>query len=149
MRQLREAFDTPVGLSDHTLSNTAAITAVAMGACVIEKHFTLDRSEGGADAEFSMEPDQLEALCRETEGAWRAIGDGQRLAPSVQDGNRIFRRSVYCVADIKKGEKFTPQNIRCIRPGLGLPPERFDEVLGKTATTDIAYSTPIAEEHFE
>ncbi len=149
MIELREKFEVLVGLSDHTLTNTAAVTAVAMGACVIEKHFTLDRSEGGADAEFSMEPDQLQDLCEQTKGAWNAIGDGKRLAPSVQDGNRIFRRSVYCVAPIKKGEAFTRENIRCIRPGLGLAPEKFNGLLGKSASTDIEYSTPLSDEHIE
>ena len=147
MTELRDRFDVLVGLSDHTLSNTAAVAAVAMGACVIEKHFTLDRSDGGADAEFSMEPDQLQDLCEQAVGAWHAIGDGTRLAPSVQDSNRVFRRSIYCVAAIRKGEKFTSENIRCIRPGLGLPPERYDTLLGKKAAADIEYSTPIAEEH--
>lgn len=149
MTELRDKFGVLVGLSDHTLSNTAAVTAVALGACVIEKHFTLDRSEGGADAEFSMEPDQLQDLCEQTKGAWAAMGDGKRLAPSVQDGNRIFRRSVYCVAPITKGDVFTRDNIRCIRPGLGLPPERFDGLLGKKAAKDIDYSTPIAEDHIQ
>ncbi|MGI9350803.1 MAG: pseudaminic acid synthase [Rhizobiaceae bacterium] len=147
MLELRETFDVLVGLSDHTLENTAAVTAVALGACVIEKHFTLDRSEGGADAEFSMEPPQLKSLCTDTEGAWRALGDGKRLAPSAQDGNRVFRRSIYSVGKIRKGETFTRDNIRCIRPGLGLPPERFDDLLGKTATVDISYGTPIEEAH--
>lgn len=147
MLELRERFGVLVGLSDHTLSNTASIAAVALGACVIEKHFTLDRSDGGADAEFSMEPDQLKALCENTKGAWQALGDGRRLAPSVQDGNRIFRRSIYCVADIKAGETFTRDNIRCIRPGLGLAPERFDGLIGKKAAKDISYSTPIEESH--
>lgn len=147
MQDLRERFDVPVGLSDHTMENTAAIAAVALGACVIEKHFILDRSEGGADAEFSMEPPQLEALCEATLGTWLALGNGERLAPSIQDSNRIFRRSIYAVAPIKKGETFTKENIRCIRPGLGLPPEQFENVLGKTATQDIEYSTPLEAGH--
>ncbi|MEM9277884.1 MAG: pseudaminic acid synthase [Pseudomonadota bacterium] len=147
MLELQEKFDVLVGLSDHTLSNTAAITAVAMGACMIEKHFTLDRSDGGADAEFSMEPPQLKALCEDTFGAWQALGDGKRLAPSVQDGNRIFRRSVYSVGTIKKGEIFSRDNIRCIRPGLGLPPERFNDLIGKTAAVDIEYGTPLEDAH--
>lgn len=147
MLELKEKFGALVGLSDHTLTNTAAITAVALGACVIEKHFTLDRSEGGADAEFSMEPPQLKALCEETKGAWEALGDGQRLAPSVQDGNKIFRRSIYVVQPIKKGDTFSRENIRCIRPGLGLPPEQFAEVLGKQATQDIEYGSPLEASH--
>ncbi|MEM7215448.1 MAG: pseudaminic acid synthase [Pseudomonadota bacterium] len=147
MLELRDTFDVLVGLSDHTLSNTAAISAVALGACMIEKHFTLDRSDGGADAEFSMEPPQLKALCEDARGAWEALGDGKRLAPSVQDDNRVFRRSVYTVADIKKGDLFTRENIRCIRPGLGLAPERFKDLLGKPAAADIDYGTPLAEAH--
>lgn len=147
MLELRDTFDVLVGLSDHTLSNTAAVVSVALGACVVEKHFTLNREDGGADAAFSMEPDQLKSLCEETAGAWQALGEGKRLAPSVQDGNRIFRRSVYCVSDIKKGETFTRENIRCIRPGLGLSPDRFEGLLGKTAARDISYSTPIEESH--
>ena len=147
MLELKDTFDVLVGLSDHTLENTAAITAVALGACVIEKHFTLDRADGGADAEFSMEPPQLKSLCSDTRGAWEALGDGKRLGPSVQDKNRIFRRSIYTVGDIRKGDTFTRENIRCIRPGLGLPPERFDDLLGKKATADIAYGTPLEESH--
>lgn len=147
MLELRDTFDVEVGLSDHTLENTAAIAAVALGACVVEKHFTMDRSEGGADAEFSMEPAQLEELCQATQGAWKALGSGERLAPSVQDGNRVFRRSIYAVAPIKKGEVFSRENIRCIRPGLGLAPDMFESILGKTAAADIEYSTPLSLDH--
>ncbi len=147
MLELRDKFDVLVGLSDHTLENTAAIAAVALGACIIEKHFTMDRGEGGADADFSMEPPQLEDLCNTTRGAWEALGTGKRLAPSVQDSNRIFRRSIYAVAPIRKGEALSHENIRRIRPGLGLPPERFDELIGKKATVDIEYGTPITERH--
>ena len=145
MTQLREEFDVAVGLSDHTLDNTAAVVATALGACVIEKHFTLDRSEGGADAEFSMEPDQLRDLCNVTRGAWLSLGNGERLTASVQDGNRVFRRSVYCVADIAEGEIFTEKNIRCIRPGLGLPPERYEGLLGKQASQAISRGTPLSD----
>ena len=147
MLQLRDTFDVLVGLSDHTLDNIAAITAVALGACVIEKHFTLDRSEGGADADFSMEPPQLKDLCDSTKGAWQALGDGKRLSPSVQDSNRIFRRSVYTVAEIAEGEVFTRENIRCIRPGLGLSPERYNDLIGKQAKSAISYGTPLSEDH--
>ncbi|MEO0328175.1 MAG: pseudaminic acid synthase [Pseudomonadota bacterium] len=147
MLQLKNTFDVLVGLSDHTLDNIAAITAVALGACVIEKHFTLDRSEGGADADFSMEPPQLKDLCDYTKGAWQALGDGKRLSPSVQDSNRVFRRSVYSVAEIKEGETFTKENIRCIRPGLGLPPEYFKDLIGKKAKTAVSYGTPLSKDH--
>ncbi|MEM9331875.1 MAG: pseudaminic acid synthase [Pseudomonadota bacterium] len=149
MLELQETFDVLVGLSDHTLANTAAIAAVSIGACIIEKHFTLARSEGGADAEFSMEPPQLKALCEDTEGAWKSMGDGVRLTPSVQDNNRVFRRSIYTVGPIQKGDVFTKDNIRCIRPGLGLPPELYDKVLGKKAASDIDYGTPLETTHIE
>ena len=147
--QLQEEFGTLVGLSDHTLDNTAATVAVALGACVIEKHFTLARAEGGPDAEFSMEPDQLKDLCKKVEGAWRSIGDGTRLAPSAQDQNRVLRRSIYTTANIRKGEKFSAENIRCIRPGNGMDPQKYETVLGKSATQDLDYGTPLEAKHVD
>jgi len=149
MQELREKFGTLVGLSDHTMENTAAIASVALGAHVIEKHFTLDRSDGGPDADFSMEPDQLKNLCIETRGAWMALGTGKRLTPSVQDENMKFRRSIYTVAGIKKGEQFTTSNIRCIRPGLGMAPEHFEDLIGKKAAADLEYGTPLSTDHVE
>jgi len=134
-----------IGLSDHTLDATAATVATALGACFIEKHFTLDRSDGGVDADFSMEPGDLAHLVKTVKGAWNALGNGERNAPSAQDTNRKFRRSIYSVAQIKKGEAFTPENVRCIRPSKGLSPDRYDDVLATTATRDIAYGTPLEE----
>ena len=146
---LAEKFGTLVGLSDHTMGNVAATISVGLGACLIEKHFTLARADGGPDADFSMEPGDLAALTRDVRDAWSALGTGSLERSSFEDANRQFRRSIYVVANVARGETFTSENLRRIRPGLGLSPERFDEVLGKTAATDIAAGTPLEEGHFE
>ena len=141
---LAEMFDVSVGLSDHTLDNTVAITAVALGAVAIEKHFTLDRGDGGPDAAFSLEPSEFASLVTTARTAWAALGkaDGVR-APSEQ-GNRMFRRSIYAVQDIKKGDRLTQESVRVIRPGFGLAPRHYDEVLARAASADIARGTPIS-----
>ena len=146
---LAERFGTLVGLSDHTIGNLAAATSVGLGACLIEKHFTLARADGGPDAAFSMEPADLSALTRDVRDAWSALGEGQIRRTAIEEGNAIFRRSIYVVKDIRKGEVFTKDNVRRIRPGLGMSPERYDDILGQPAAVDIAAGTPLAEEHLE
>lgn len=131
-------FQVPVGLSDHTLGNTTAIASVALGACLIEKHFTLDRSGGGPDDSFSMEPADLAALVADAHTAWVALGDVSYDRAQSEKGNLIFRRSLCAVKDIKKGEIFTRDNVRSIRPGFGLPPKELPNILGKRATRDYA-----------
>ena len=143
MALLGEAFGTVVGLSDHTLGNEAAIAAVALGASVIEKHFTLARADGGPDAEFSLEPAEFESLVRSIRIVEKAIGE-KRFAPTGGEaGNRRFRRSLFVTRDVRAGERFTEHNVRSVRPGSGLPPRHYDEVLGRRATRDVPANTPL------
>ncbi|HBR21699.1 MAG TPA: pseudaminic acid synthase [Nitrospiraceae bacterium] len=140
---LKELFNVEVGLSDHTIGIGVAVASVALGATMIEKHFTLSRADGGVDSAFSMEPDEMKMLVEETYKAWQALG-GVNYGPTEKEKASIrFRRSVYAVKDIKKGEAFTPENIRIIRPGGGLPPKYHDVLLGKKASCDIKRGTPI------
>ncbi|MCX8499210.1 MAG: pseudaminic acid synthase [Caulobacteraceae bacterium] len=135
---LAERFGVISGLSDHTPGSAASVAAVALGACVIEKHFTLARSDGGPDAAFSLEPSEFTALTRDCKDAWRALGKvGYDLLGSEQ-GNISFRRSLYVVADLAKGEVITTAHVRSIRPGFGLAPRHLDDVLGKVAKRDLA-----------
>jgi pseudaminic acid synthase len=143
IKRLQQDFDECVGLSDHTLGVTAAITGVALGAHVIEKHFTLDRDDGGPDAAFSLEPDELKQLCETTFDAWSALGEGDYTTKVDEKPNLKFRRSIYVVEDVKKGEVLTEKNVRRIRPGFGLAPKHYPEVLGKTASQDIQRGTAL------
>lgn len=136
-------FGCPVGLSDHTLGIEVAIAAVALGACLIEKHFTLRRSDGGPDAAFSLEPDELAALVRGARAAFEALGTGAPARSEVEHGNMAFRRSLYVVRDIDAGETFTAENLRSIRPGFGLPPRHLPEILGKRASRALARGTAL------
>lgn len=134
---LAERFGVISGLSDHTPGSAASVAAVALGACVIEKHFTLARSDGGPDAAFSLEPAEFTALTRDCKEAWRALGKvGYDLLGSEQ-ANISFRRSLYVVADVARGEVLTTAHVRSIRPGFGLAPRHLDEVLGKVAKRDL------------
>lgn len=141
---LADRFDVVAGLSDHTLGVTVAIAAVAAGASVIEKHFTLDRKDKGPDAEFSIEPDELKILCEEGKNAWLSLGHaGYELKPG-ENANLRFRRSLYIVKDIIAGQTFTKENLRSIRPGFGLPPKHLNGVLGKNTTCDIKRGTALS-----
>lgn len=131
------------GLSDHTLDNTTAITSVALGASIIEKHFTLDRSGGGPDDSFSLEPVELKALCDGARTAWAALGSVNYGRKSSEQGNVKFRRSLYFVKDLKAGDIITEESVRSVRPGFGLPPKMFDQVIGKAVTQDIPANTPV------
>ena len=140
---LVKRFNVLSGLSDHTLGTTVATTSVALGACIIEKHFTLSRADKGPDSEFSLEPDELKQLCIDTKIAHQALGiAGYELKEAEKSGLK-FRRSLYAVKDIKKGEKLTKDNIRSIRPGFGLLPKYYEQILDKTAKQDIKYGTPL------
>lgn len=146
---LKELFHCRVGLSDHTMGIGAAVASIALGATVIEKHFTLARKDGGVDSAFSMEPKEFRQLVAECRTAYEALG-GVTYEPQPQEKNSlVFRRSLYVVEDVKKGERFTAENVRSIRPGLGLPPKYLDVVLGKKAAHDIARGTAMAWEMVE
>ena len=131
LAELGQCFDVVPGLSDHTLGTTTSVASVALGACVIEKHFTLNRADKGPDSEFSIEPDELQRLCQDTHDAWHALGRVGYERPSAEAGSTVFRRSIYFVRDLPVGSVLGPEDIRRIRPGLGLAPKHFDELLGK------------------
>ena len=136
--------DVIVGLSDHTLGNATAIAAIALGASVIEKHFTLDREGGGPDDSFSLEPQELKDLCRDCRTAWEALGEVDYTRKKSEEGNAQFRRSLYVVADVKAGDTVTPDNVRSIRPGFGLAPRHYDDILGRTFASDVSRATPVS-----
>ncbi|HCV3188719.1 pseudaminic acid synthase [Acinetobacter baumannii] len=143
MVDMMKSFNVPVGLSDHTLDNTTAIAAVTLGACVIEKHFTLDRNGGGPDDSFSLEPKELQHLCQSAKTAWQALGRVDYGRKSSEQGNAQFRRSLYFVKDLKAGDVIDESSIRSVRPGYGLPPKFYDEILGKKVTRDIVKNRPV------
>lgn len=141
---MRERFGCEVGLSDHTMGIGVAVAAIALGATVIEKHFTLARADGGVDAAFSMEPHELAQLVIETERAWQALGQ-VRYGPTEAESRAVTRRrSLYIGTDMKAGDVLTPKNLRRIRPGLGLPPKYYDALLGRTVVRDVTKGTPVS-----
>ena len=143
---LRELFECEVGLSDHTMGVGVAVASVALGATVIEKHFTLSRAEGGVDSAFSLEPQELAALVHESERAWQALGE-VRYGPTEGEMNSlVFRRSIYVAADIAEGEAFTAENLRIVRPGNGAPPHLLETVLGKRARREYVKGEPLSLE---
>jgi pseudaminic acid synthase len=136
-------FDCLVGLSDHTMGIGAAVASVALGACVVEKHFTLSRADGGVDSTFSIEPSELKSLVIESERAFLALGNVKYGIQSVEKNSLRFKRSVYVVKDIEPGEEFTRENIRVIRPGDGLPPKYYEKLLGKKCKGAYKKGTPL------
>lgn len=141
---LRQAFGgCEVGLSDHTMGCGAAIAAVALGAVVVEKHFTLARADGGVDSTFSLEPAELALLRTETERAWQALGGVVFGGAAAESKSLAYRRSLYVVKDMQPGEAFSADNVRAIRPGMGLAPKYFDTVMGMHAVKSIARGTPL------
>ena len=141
---LSELFGCETGLSDHTMGVGVSVAAVALGASVVEKHFTLSRAEGGVDSAFSMEPQEMAQLVVETERAWQSLGRVSYGATAAEEKSRVFRRSIYASEDIAAGELLSPCNVRIIRPGLGLPPKYFEQVIGKHAKQTIKRGTPIS-----
>jgi len=140
---MRNLFNCEVGLSDHTMGIGAAVAAVAHGATIIEKHFTLNRADGGVDSSFSLEPKDMELLVTETERAWLSLGK-VKYGPSNTEINSLkFRRSLYIAEDMKEDQIFTEKNMRIIRPGLGLSPKYYDTLLGRKVNQDIKKGTPI------
>jgi len=145
---MMEKYKCIIGLSDHTMGTGVSVAAVALGARVIEKHFTLRRADGGVDSAFSLEPEELKALVVETERAFLALGKVFYGIQPAEQKSLMFKRSIYVSKDIKAGETFSTDNLRIIRPALGLAPKHWDNVLGKKATKDIKAGTPLAAEHF-
>ena len=143
MPHLGDAFGVPVGLSDHTLGNVVALAAIALGATLIEKHFTLSRAVPGPDSAFSMEPDELEALVRDTRLVHQALGGVRYAVTPSEASNLVFRRSLFVVADVAAGEHFTEKNVRSIRPGQGIAPRFLGEVLGRRAARAVKRGTPL------
>jgi len=143
---MAKLFDCQVGLSDHTMGIGASVASVSLGATIIEKHFTLSRADGGVDSAFSMEPDEMNALVTETERAWQALGKVSYGPTEKEKKSLIFRRSLYIVQDMKKGDILTRENLRAIRPGLGLPPKYYDMLLGKRVNRDAKRGTAVSWE---
>ncbi len=141
---IRELFDCEVGLSDHTMGIGAAVAAVAHGATVIEKHFTLSRADGGVDSAFSMEPHEFRILIEETRRAWQSLGCVQYGPGEEGKKSVIFRRSLYVAEDMQAGDIFTKENLRSIRPGLGLSPKYYRTLLGKQVNRDLKKGTPVS-----
>jgi len=139
---MRELFDVEVGLSDHTMGVGAAIASVALGASVIEKHFTIGRADGGVDSTFSMEPSEMRTLVDESERAWRSLGRVSYGPTEKEKASLVFRRSLYVALDMKAGDAFTHENLRAIRPGYGLPVKHYDILLGKRVNRDVKMGTP-------
>lgn len=142
-------FGLVTGLSDHTLDNATAIASVALGAAVIEKHFTLDRNGGGPDDSFSLEPPELNALCRGARAAWEALGEVDYGRKSSEQGNVKFRRSLYFVKDLKAGDVITEAAVRSVRPGFGLAPKHLDWLIGRRTRSSVAACTPVKLEQVE
>ena len=140
---MRELFDCEIGLSDHTMGIGTSIAAVAHGATVIEKHFTLSRTDGGVDSAFSLEPDELKSLVAETERAWQSLGSITYGGTGSEEKSKIFRRSLYIAEDMRVGDVFTEKNLRIVRPGMGLPPKHYEIFLGNKINKDIRKGTPL------
>lgn len=141
---LKALFNCEVGLSDHTMGIGVPIAATALGATVIEKHFCLSRAEGGVDSAFSLEPNELKNLVVETERAWQSLGIVQYGIQPTENTSLLFKRSIYVVKDIQQGEKFSYENIRIIRPGDGLHPRYFEQLIGSIARVSLAKGTPLS-----
>lgn len=141
---MRELFGCEVGLSDHTMGVGVSVASVALGATVIEKHFTLNRADGGVDSTFSMEPTEMAQLVLETERAWQAMGQVRYGATAAEEKSIVFRRSLYVVKDLQAGQVLTKDNVKAIRPGLGLPTKYIEQVLGKTVKRPVQRGTALS-----
>ena len=146
---LREKFHCNVGLSDHTLGETAPLAAIALGANIIEKHFTLSRLEEGPDSAFSMEPNELRDLRFKIDQTFKSLGKGSFDRKKSEESNVPFRRSIYAVEDINKGQVFTKKNIRRIRPGYGLSPRLYNKLLGTVCISNLTAGDPISDEDID
>jgi len=148
IQRLAERFGVMVGLSDHTMGTIVSVTAVAMGACLIEKHFTLSRSDKGPDSEFSLEPKEMENLCRDAKDAWLALGEEGFERQKAEEHSKVFRRSIYFVKDLPAGHVIEAEDIRRIRPGNGLGPKNYEKILGKKLIKAVKNGTPTSWELF-
>lgn len=146
---MKKKFGVLTGLSDHTLGTEIAVAATALGACVIEKHFTLCRDDGGVDSVFSLEPHELKRLVKEIKNVHSALGTPSYTPSNSEKSSLAFRQSIYVTKDIKKGEIFTTDNIRIIRPGYGLPPKLFSTILGKVSSIDLKFGEALQKKHIE
>ena len=149
LSEMQRRFGLVTGLSDHTLDNTTAISSVALGASIIEKHFTLDRSGGGPDDIFSLEPSEFAALCNDARTAWSALGKVDFGRKSSEQGNVQFRRSLYFVKNLKAGDLITDDAVRSVRPGFGLAPKHLDAVLGCRVKTEVTHGVAVTWNHIE
>jgi N-acetylneuraminate synthase len=143
LQDMSQRYGCVIGLSDHTLDNITAITSVALGSCIIEKHFTLDRNGGGPDDSFSLEPQDLKSLCDNVKSAWQCLGDVDYSCQSSESANVKFRRSLYFVKDLNVGELITADAVRSVRPGYGLAPKYLTDVIGQRVTTQIVKNSPV------
>ncbi|PIW54460.1 MAG: pseudaminic acid synthase [Sphingomonadales bacterium CG12_big_fil_rev_8_21_14_0_65_65_10] len=141
---MRDTFGCEVGLSDHTMGTGVSVAATALGAVLIEKHFTLARADGGVDSAFSLEPHELQQLRDETERAWQSLGQVTYGGTKAESGSRQFRRSLYVAEDMVEGEQFTETNLRSVRPGYGLAPKHYDVLLGKRVNRALTKGTPVS-----
>jgi N-acetylneuraminate synthase len=144
---MAKSFKKIIGLSDHTLSNVVALTAIGMGASIIEKHFTLNRNGGGADDFFSLEPEEFRVLCEQAREAWLSIGDVDYGPKPGEMESLKHRRSLYFISDLKSGDVITPQSVRSVRPGNGLPPKYIEQIIGKSVNCDIKKNSPVKFEN--
>lgn len=144
---LAQTFNCAAGLSDHTMGSAVAIAAVALGACIVEKHFTVSRADGGLDSAFSMEPEEFAQMVKDIRAAEKSLGHVNYSLTEKEKESVVFRRSLFVVKDIRVGEPFTQENVRCIRPGYGLHPRYYDEILNKKSTQNITAGTPLTWEH--
>ena len=141
---MRNLFNLELGLSDHTMGISTPIASVALGTVVIEKHFTLSRKEGGVDAAFSMEPDELKSLVVEVRNAWFALGEISYNSSLIEEKSKLFRRSLYFVKSLSSGQTITEEHIRCIRPGYGISPNHYRDLIGKRVNKDIMIGSPVS-----
>ncbi len=149
MTNLANRFKSLPGLSDHTLGTTVPVAAVALGACLIEKHFTLSRKDKGPDSEFSIEPTELKLLCQNARDAWLSLGNAKFERNEVEESSRRYRRSLYFVKDLKAGQVITQADIRRIRPGFGLSPKHINQVVGSVLSADVERGTPVKWQYLD
>ncbi len=146
---MAERYGVTIGLSDHTIDNATAITSIALGASIVEKHFTLDRNGGGADDSFSLEPKDLEALCQQSEIAWKSLGKVDYGKKSSEIANAKFRRSLYFVKDLSSGSVITEDVVRSVRPGYGMAPKYITQIIGRKINQNVSKNSPVRLEHFD